>query len=245
MVWTPLKLGKESLARMERLEQFRVSVYGKAAALIAPNLDGVNAADVVKAMENLEFSFSMERIDSESVEPAPKARKGLLNLAKKADDLAEAIKGLGCGAVAVMQRHTVRTDLYRDARPDLLPENNPRYSPQSDEEAEVWMAGGGWVIRLRALAELARVKAARIACQGAKGGRISFAARLGQDAPEEWLARACNGYLRANGCDSQAVSLKMVRAILEADNGKKLTSPHTGRKAVRKVAQTKLKSVTV
>ena len=229
---------------MERRERHRERVYAKAAALIAPKLASQEPDAVIKTMENLEYQFMAYQTEADSVEPAAKAKRDLIALAKKADELAALMLSLGAGAVGVMQRRTVRLDLYPYAEPELLPETNPMYSPQSDEEFHDWQAGGRWVIRLNALAELARVKAERIARQTSKGGRVSFSARLGQEPPEEWLARACAEYAAAHGCHTQAVPLRMVRAIQEAYLGEKIGA-HAGRKAVRKMAQTLPKSGTV
>ena len=242
MTWLPPGMPKEAYERMDRLDRFRKSVYAKAAAEIVSKLDEVDASAVVDDMEYMECSFTLYKWDSESVEAAAQAKRDLLTLSKKADELANLVKALGLGAVAVMKRRTVRPDLYQDAEPELLPENHPGYTPQSDEEAEEWMAGGRWVIRLRALAELAKVKAERIARQTAKGGRISFSTRLGQEPPEEWLARACKEYVEARGCHSQAVILKMVQAIQAVFQGEKGKKPSAGRAFVRKVVQTQVKT---
>lgn len=145
--------------------------------------------------------------------------------------------------------------MVEDAEPFNLPGAIP-YEPNLFEDDEgrydyEWNLGGPWIVRLRALAELASKKADHIEKITGKGGRKSFGSRL-HGSPEDWLAAACKEFAEAHGCQSQAVALKMVQAILEAEHGKESMTRlngkpaiHKGRKAVRKVAQTKPKKGSV
>ena len=114
-----------------------------------------------------------------------------------------------------------------------------------------WSLGGPWIVRLRALAELAATNAKHLEQVTGKGGRKSLGSRL-DGSPEDWLAQACKEFAGAHGCKSQAVVLKMVQAVMEAERGKEAMkkmngrrSKDKGRKAVRKLAQTPPKNGTV
>ena len=216
----------------------------------------------MEALGKIQGGYRDRIIEIEGIEKAAQAKKDLLNLAKKASELEAAMFALGQGAWEVMQRRTVRQDLIPEADPFGLPDRYPR-GPQptayrTEKEAVEFFGyddndfrGGRWVIRLHALAELARVKADRIEKQAGKGGRKSFGARL-HGSPEEWLARTCQEFAEVQGCQSQSVVLRMVRAILEAEHGKGamtrldgMPAEYKGRKAVRKLAQTDPKTGTV
>jgi hypothetical protein len=234
-------------------EKHAKAVLTRAAESLVEPLGG-DAAAVVDALEKIQWGYLNRVIETEDIENAAQAKKDLLNLAKKASELEAAMFALGRGAWEVMCRRTVRRDLIADADPGELPDPDPHplaRMSQDPETGEWEVDNGRWVTRLHALAELARVKADRIEEQAGRGGRTSFGARL-HGSPEEWLARACKEFAEAHGCESQAVALKMVQAVMEAEHGREAMkkmdgkpSKDKGRKAVRKVAQTKPKTGTV
>jgi hypothetical protein len=246
MAFHPFSISPEWVAQYEANERNAKAVLKKCAAALAGTL-GMGADALNDALEKIQWGYLNRVIETEGIENAAQAKKDLLNLAKKASELEAAMFALGRGAGEVMCRRTVRRDLIADADPDGLPDPDPHPLARmlQDPETGEWGADNGrWVTRLHALAELARAKADRIEEQAGRGGRTSFGARL-HGSPGEWLARACKEFAEAHGCESQAVVLKMVRAILEAENGKGAMTRHKGRRAVRKVAQTKPKTGTV
>lgn len=172
---------------------------------------------------------------TESVETAKKAKKDLRNLATRAEALADAMMSLGEGAMEVLCRPTLRMDLIEAAELSNLPDSRP----WGNHHGELFGPPdkGPWIARLRGLSELARAKADRIEEKTRKGGRLSFGARI-HGSPDERLARACKAFTEANGCHSQALAIKIVRTI-QCAAGRGGLTPHSGRKAVRKVAQTK------
>lgn len=135
--------------------------------------------------------------------------------------------------------------------PWVIPYDSDRYESDEGLHDYEWSLGGPWIIRLRALSELAITNAEQLSQITSKGGRKSLGSRI-HGSPEDWLAKSCKIFAEANGCKSQAVVLKMVQAVMEAEHGKETMkkmdgkpSRHKGRKAVRKVAQTKQKTRTV
>lgn len=237
----------ESMARYEAEERAAKAVLKKCAAGLSGTF-GMGADELNEALRNIQWRFNGDLFETEGIENATQAKASLQKLAKKTNELAALMLTLGQGATQVMQRRTVRGDLILDADPDGLPDPDWHpgarmfHNPDTDEWEE---DTGRWVTRLRALADLAQVKAIRIEQETRKGGKRSFAARLRGESEEESLARACKDFAQAHGCQSQAVVLKMVRAVLEAEKGKKAMldlagrpSKQVGRKAVAKVFQT-------
>jgi hypothetical protein len=116
------------------------------------------------------------------------------------------------------------------------------YWDSSDE-----VRGGRWVVRLKALAELAKQKESQIKTIAGRGGRKSFSAHQGVESATDWLAHACHGFVNAYGARTQTAALAMMRVILEIEHGKSAIEHRTdakpsrdvGRKAVRKAATAK------
>jgi hypothetical protein len=123
---------------------------------------------------------------------------------------------------------------------------------ENDRFQKEWRRGGRWVMRLEALAELAQMKADHMKEQASRIGRKSGATLL-YGPPGDWLAEACREYAETHGCQKQAVAQKMYIAIMDAECGKDSVrrrkdgkpSKDKGRKAVKKMAQTKPKAGTV
>lgn len=246
MTVIPIELGKEVLERRAR----QARVLSKHTPGLAASL-GLTPSVVAGALADLLRHFHISQFDSAGTEHAAKAKADARQVAKKAEELTEALRALGPGAVEVMNRLTGRQDLTLDAEPFALPGSawdDPRLPPpDSDEEVDDYeenlRRGGRWVIRLQALAELARVSADWIEEETRKGGRASFATRLNGESSEDTLARACKEFVASHGCQSQAVVLSVMRAILEAAHGE--IAPQAGRRAVSKMFQTPLKLGTV
>jgi hypothetical protein len=204
----------------------------------------MDAAAAKVALEKLQWDYQLCQSETEGIENATKAKGDLRKLAKMAEELAAALRELGQGALEVMNRRTVRQDLIPDAEPFNLPDGDP-HEPgtlmgASEEVNDAYQQeatrGGRWVIRLHALAELARVKAERIGKETHKAGRISFGVRLRGESPEDRLTLACMEFAKAHGCEGQAVVLKLVRAVLEAEHGRGSMTANKGRASVRKLA---------
>lgn len=247
MAFFPFTIKPEWWAEYQANERNAEAVLKKCAADLTETL-GMGADALNDAIRKIHWAFGYRIMETEGIENAAQAKTNLRKLAKKADELEALLLSLGQGATEVMQRRTVRRDLIEDADPDGLPDPDPHPSARmfKHPETDEWEVDNGrWATRLHALAGLARAKADRIETETRKGGKRSFAARLRGESEEEWLARACKDFAQARGCQSQAVVLKMVRAILEAEHGKKAMldlngkrSKQVGRKPVAKVFQT-------
>ena len=244
MAFFPFTIKPEWWAEYQANERNAKAVLKKCAAGLAEKL-GMGADALNDALQKIQWKYQCLMRDTDGIGDASRAKTNLRRLAKKAGELEALMLALGQGATEVMQRRTVRLDLIADADPDGLPDPDTHPSARlfRNPDTDEWEADlGRWVTRLRALAELARVKADRIQKQTAKGGKRSFAARLRGESVEEGLARACKDFAQARGCQSQAVVLKMVRAVLEAEHGKKAMldidgnpAKQVGRKAFAKV----------
>lgn len=254
MIYLP-RTDAQALARAEAWRHRAESARAKAASEVAPAL-GLSADEVAAELERIGWEYSLWCTDSEGTERGAEAKVKLIELAAAAEALESAMLALGPGAFEVMTRPTVRQDLYEEAEPWGLPDKGPDGRPThlvgaSEEEnramQEEWFRGGRWVIRLHALAELARVKADRIQRQIAKGGRRSFAARLSGGSPDDRLAMKCQAFAKQHGCEDLKVVNRMVVAIREAEQGqdKGKAPKDKRRKAVRKLAQTNRKTGTV
>lgn len=222
------------------------SVIKKASSIIAQRLKGVDTDQVAEALEFFWTEFSAHRVETIGIEKAAKAKKDLLDLAEKAEQLEAVIQNLGQGAVEVMNHQTASIQLVKEAEPGYLPDKDP-WGPNLEPGDDTYSRGGRWAIRLRALAKLARERATWIQERTAKGGRKTLAPHL-HETPKELLAQTCQSFAAAHGCKQQAVVLLMVRAVLEAEYGKGAMTrldgkpaAHMGRKAVRKAAQTRMK----
>lgn len=176
--------------------------------------------------------------------PTPETKANLLRIARAADALSLELQSLGPMGRGML--HAIGANLA-DQNPEAamcvdvegLPKPEVQYP--FIERAE---ASYRWIERLNWLASLADQTSAFISQRSAKGGRKSFWAKVHGSSRDE-LARECMKVAASHGCGTQSATLKMVQAVLEAEHGKSAMRKmdgkpsDRGRKAVRKLAQTK------
>lgn len=244
---------EEQLAEVVAEQKRRDTVFDKVANEIAPKLV-IDVGEVKKTLVHIWCDYDRQIIETEGIEKGPKAKNDLWLLAAKAEELASVIRRLDQGAVEVMNELTMPQELIQAAEPFNLPDLDPYNTefihddsdPRYQADLEKWKLGGLWVIRLESMAKLARLQANRIATQIREGGRKSFADRL-HGKPDDWLAQACMEFAEAHGCKTLAVARRLMNAIKEVEYDERTMerrkdakrSEDIGRKAVRKVAQTK------
>lgn len=220
---------------ISKLESERAGeLLSKAAEKIAPELatDDVEVLSrcLFAAWQGLHVCVIFER-DAES---GPEARKHLRNLAQRARELINEFDALG-----LLARRMVSKLSESQAAPlegmDWRMGNDLAYEEYRD----------GWVARLESLEELAKAADGWFGQATGRGGRKSLMARL-QGSPEDNLAYLCTRLAQSYGCDSQATVQRMVQMVMEVEYGKKAMkqiggkpAKDKGRKAVRKMAQTK------
>ncbi|HJW73269.1 MAG TPA: hypothetical protein VJ486_10610 [Geothrix sp.] len=219
--------------------------FSKAADSLAPELK-TDRGSVWQALNTYYENYQWQILITEGVENAKQAKLKLRRLATASDELASSMLSLGQGAIEVLCRQTLRPDLFDAAEPAGLPD--PR--PWGNRHGSVFLGPqveAPWITRLKALSDLARAKADRIEALTKKGGRGKTLGTRIHGSPEEQLAKDCGSFAEDHGCRTQAVILRMTQVIMEAARGKKWMerkkdtkpSPDKGRKAVRKMAQTK------
>lgn len=217
-------------------------LLSKAAGGIAKKLK-TSPAEVLQALERMAEDYEGHMVWVERFENAAEAKKNLQKVAKMADKLVEKIDALGEGAVAEMNRLVDCQD--EDADPSGLPKYHSRESMFDIVDAR--RPRGRWVARLSALSNLAKRSACVIGEMAAKGGSKNLGEHL-YKLPQDELARSCREFAMAHGCYTQPVIQKMVQAVMEYIEGHHAMlnlygeyMRSKGRKAVRKVAQTKPK----
>lgn len=209
----------------------------KAAKEIALEFGTDDVEGILDFMAGTCFYFSQCKEMQGKEELGSEARESLENLALVAKKLISAFEELGPVAKRTLFVGANGTEselgvLDQRLLPDPFTTNG----------------GCGWVDQLTSLSRHAQFSAWIVQRVSGRGGRKSFMAHSGGPTPEGELVEQCWRLADAYGCKSQAVVHRMMRAILEVENGKESMkrqdgrpSLDKGRKAVRKVAQTKRK----
>lgn len=238
-------------ARVPLNDRHAEKVLSQATSNLARSL-AVNP-DTVRLELNQLFKWYKQERRLADTESAAEAKDSLQKVAACADALVAALRDLGPAAKGAMTRRSADLFVYRVAEPeDLLKEADPQglphlelldlpQSPPSelmDEKSQKWeeqlKRGGRWIIRLQALATLARRRARQIQTGSINRGPKRLGAIL-HGPPDEWLMNECLKFIRQNhGQDSLA--RVMAQAIKEAETAVE-PSRGAGRKALRRVSQ--------
>jgi hypothetical protein len=241
----------------EKRKRLRDERLLKASKTLSGNFPSLSEEEIEAALVEIWYDYSYYWTEVERLEKASKARRDLLELAGKAEVLKSAMLALGQGAIEAMNLQTERVDLHHEGDPAGLPCRNPICGPwptehKTAEEAYACYGsgcdeerGGRWVVRLHALAELARLKADKIHALAGKGGRRSSPVFRNRGSVNDWLAEACHVFAKSHGCRTQTVAVEMMRTILVMKHGEAVAqcrevsrpSRDLGRKAVRRAAQ--------
>ena len=216
-------------------------VLTEAAENIAPKMD-VAPGQVFAALKSAHYRFRVASLQADT-ERAKIAKDALLDVAVFADALTAVLRALGPAAVDVLQTRTGDPKVFAEAAPwelarDLVDKEPPwdvmATAEQNRQWAEEWERGGRWVIRLEALAKLARNKSRQVAA-GAKGHGPARLGAILHGSPNETLMAYCLKFVRKHrGPDS--VALAMAHAVIHAETKKK-PNPQTGRKVLARLSQ--------
>jgi hypothetical protein len=167
------------------------------------------------------------QLTGESIETGADARDALHALANASAALQAAIRALGRGALKVLTRETGDTNLFALADSQGL-------VPAWDDPTMVSSYQVPWVRKLKALEDLANLKADRIQAAIRKGGPKALGKLLvGSDQSRViWFCLKC---LRRWGADP-ALTLPMAQAIHTAMTGETV-SAQWGRKMFARLSQ--------
>lgn len=246
--WTEEQWAEESRREEEEKKAWRLrwavekQRQKKVIELVAKELQssfvGAEAQTIAEALEEILSKYGYKALLARSLGTASYSRKELLNLADKADALLDAAESLTEGTVEILSRDEV----WKIGEPGE--QEKEEFEPDDP-------LGPQWLVGLEKLVKIAREKVRILEEKTLRGGRKSLWTRL-HGSPDDYLAFACRELAQSHGCKSQAVVIKMVQAVMEAEYGKAAMkkmdgkpSKDIGRKAVRKLVQTKPKTGTV
>ncbi len=233
-------------AKARRETEARATL-ARAAKTFVGKIPGADAESLITFMRETGRRYMIFSLMAKLHGDTKRAKKDLTTLAEASDALLNAAQSIGEGAQELMARAMTPYKEHRQFQDNIrMALGGEGIDPLGqDPIGDQWMEGL-WGLRDEANAALSL-----LAELTSRGGRKSLGDRL-EGSPEERLAWACKEFAEANGCASQAVALKMVRAIMEAEKGKDAMTrlngkpaASKGRKAVRKVAQTSPKPGTV
>jgi hypothetical protein len=209
----------KELSRVQREQDGRYAVFRRAAEKLARSIPGQTVESLVETMDEIYFSSS--RKFEPFIEDGSIAASALANLADATDALKQAMEALGAGALTVLNRSNAPSSLRDDADAHELPlaENAP--PDCSPEELLMWQRGGKWIVRLHALAELARQESDHVRSVIRSGSQKVFHRALA-DTEQRRIIRACILSLRGWGAPD-GLALTMARAIQEVSTGEKPT----------------------
>lgn len=239
MVWFPPDFPPEWKAQFESEFSRKEKVFQDAADKLAPMIPGMDSKRLKCDLESLHpFSRIPLEDTPEGIESASSAKEALEEVAAAAQLLASRIKHLGPGAIGVMRRDFgPGSKEWQEADLSGLPSDpsgfqSPWCLEMSDEEnrasnaAEfgLWLRGGGWVVRLEALAGIAAHGARKIGKHFPKGcGRRTLGQALYGNSRKA-LVESCAAYLTEHGADLQKTLLLMAGALHEAETSQKPNS---------------------
>lgn len=219
-----------------------------AANQLAQELEIDDPDAVFDSMEFMWSRYSMDLRSESGIENASLVRDDLQLLAARADELAATMLRLGQGSVEVLNLPSSSRNLWSEAEVASLPSRDP-FGPACETSDQSVERGGQWIIRLQALAKLAREKQRWVSDLTSKGGNKSLAPTIREVTPDDALAEDYIRFVLARGKANQAIAMRMMQAIKGVEHstpGRRtsITSPTAEpcraaiRKAYRRVVQT-------
>ena len=212
-------------------------MFTRCAEALVGQFPGCDVAGLINFLFDTNWQYSLRCVLIKCYGNTEVVKKDLKGLVDGAEGLVRATETLGDGAKEILARTETPFKSWRKWRMQITGEELNSRDPH----------GKDWIQGLYALAQEAKAAVLLLEKMTSRGGRRPLGARL-EGSSEDWLARTCEEFAEGNGCQSQQVVLKMVQAIQEAEHGKQSMrrkdgkpSKDRGRKAVRKVAQTKPK----
>ncbi|HEY3401153.1 MAG TPA: hypothetical protein VGK03_11040 [Geothrix sp.] len=190
----------------------RESKLSSSAKKLAKELEIDDPGPLFEAMEFIWSRYSMNLHGDSGIENASLVRDDLQQLAARADELAATILRLGQGSVEVLNLPGAAQELWLEAEIASLPSRDP-FGPACETSDRSVERGGQWIIRLRALAELAREKQRWVGAQTRKGGNKTLAPTIRKATSEDILAEDCIRFVLPYGKATQATALRMMQAI--------------------------------
>lgn len=242
MSYSPLNVNHQSAQ-----DRRQKKVFTEAAESLGDSL-GIDVAVVRRELDSVHWDHKFRKTLADT-ETAKSARDRLDDVEVAAKALIAALEALGPAAVHVMgSPGTVDLKLFLEAKTSELPDRDPIqnvpfwHHEASDEQnrewEEEWKRGGRWVISLKALAQVAKIKADRIEERTKNPGPIRLGAFI-HGKPDERLAEQCHHFIQKHG-GSRPLAREMMQAIKEAETGIKRKCG-AGRKAIKKVSRTPTK----
>ena len=221
----------------------RESKLGSAAKQLANELAIGDPGALFEAMEFIWSRYSVNLRSDSGIENASLVRDDLQQVAARADELAATILRLGQGSMEVLNLPGASQELWSEAEIASLPSRDP-FGPACETFDRSFERGGQWIIRLRALAELAREKQRWVGAQTRKGGNKTLAPTIRKASSEDILAEDCIRFVLPYGKATQATALRLMQAIRGVEQstpgGRTLitsTTTEACRAAIRKAYQ--------
>ena len=195
-------------------------------------------------IDEIHKEYAQRKIEAECFGSSHNINKALKNISRCANELALAFEKSVVGTPEVINLKidvVVHDDFRKTMTNDEFMAFEKKLTMVSNHED--WFDWDTWVSNLKFLCAHAAYKTMWIEDMAGKGGRFTLADRV-YGSPEDWLAEACLKFTEENHNYSKSIVLKIVQGIQESYRGEK-GKPAAGRKAVRKLAQTKPESGTV
>lgn len=222
------QFSKKDLAWLLARSKFEEKIIKDAISEIAPRLQDLQEGEFEKAIKEIRDGYFERRLECEFINTSPSTKTDLEKLSKNAKALAKTMEKMKVGVNELLNMR-VGGGYLSD------PPEGVRFNEFGTWEG--WEEGFDlerWVSKLRALAKRSDEWFAWITKSSGKGGRVPLSNRI-FGSPDLWLAGACKHFVEKHGCRSQTVVARLVLAIKEVSEGKKL-GKGAGKKAVRNLA---------
>lgn len=210
-------MSQEELFRIQHENARRYAVLRPVAKKLVGFIPDQTEESLIKEMNDIAYLSS--RDFEPAIEDGSAAVAQLSLVSVLAEELKQAIRDLGPGALMVLNQSTAPELLKNDADAHELPLADNAPPESSLQELVMLQRGGKWIVRLGAIAEFARLGSARVQMMIRSGSPRVFQRSLA-DTEQRQIIRACIKYLRERGAPER-LALPMARAIQEILTGEK------------------------